>query len=64
VSHSVGVFLHDSLVYTNTCVMVNVSRFCEANNRMNQDVLRLRECGMDLENAVNAPLVVGGLLAR
>lgn len=39
VTHSIRVFLHDSLVYTDTGIMIDVTRFCETNNGMNENVL-------------------------
>ena len=39
-AHTIGVFLHDSFINTNTGVMVNIARLCQANDRMNKNILR------------------------
>ena len=38
-AETVGVFLHDGFVDSNTGVVVNISRFCEADDRVDKDIL-------------------------
>lgn len=39
-AHSIGVFSHDGLIDTNSGIMVDIARFCEPNNGVNEHVLQ------------------------
>jgi hypothetical protein len=43
VPHSVGVFCHDSFIYANSGIMIDITRFCQSDDGMDEHILNARD---------------------